>query len=196
MSSKLKLLITAVLALGALASFTSIASATLQTERGGAITSRSLGKVTFHSNLSDVKCLVTLRGTLSNARIAQTAGTSFGEITEVAIASCEGASGVAVLGLPWPTRYVNFTRTGLEFDIHNASWNLQEVFGGLECLYRGDPVATVALTEVGSERFTTGLVRSNETSVARGAGQSGFCPASGRLQATFGLEPQQTITHS
>jgi hypothetical protein len=184
-------LTTLLVALVAFAAMASTASAnTIQSRPAGSITSVSLGKLTFHSSISDVLCNVTLRGRLLTEAVSNTAETKIGEITAAEITSCEGAAGVTVLNLPWTMRLTaTYTGPTLSFKIVNASFNLEQVFGGLECLYQGNANASAEVIS-----SVTGLVTSAANSVPRAAGQSFFCPSEGKLVGRFNLEPRQTIS--
>lgn len=182
-------IIALVVALVAVAAMAGTASAnTIQSRPAGSITSASLGRLTFHSSLSNVICPVTMRGSLLTEAVSNTAGTRIGSISAVSIGTCEGASGVTVLSLPWnETLTASYTGTRVEFTINGASFLLHEVFGGLECLYSGNANASAAVSS-----SVTGLVTSAANAL-RNVGNA-FCPTEGNMQGTTTLEPHQTIS--
>jgi hypothetical protein len=197
MLKKAKLLLAAVVALVALAGLTSSASAVrLQTRNGGAITSVSLGRLTFEGSGLNVRCNVTLRGSLRTEAIEAVRGTSFGSITAGEVTSCEGGSAeISGETFPWSITYnTHSVAGGLEFTINGATF-LIEAFGS-GCQYRGSPTATLAWTRTAERTFTSGLIRSNATSVSLLRRLFGLfnCPSTGRLIGSFNLTPTQTIT--
>jgi hypothetical protein len=117
MFSRLKLLLTAAIALTALAATVSSAQATnsISITPGGNISSTNLGKLTFESSggFFNVACEITLRGTLSSGGlIVQIELLLMGAITEVSINNtreeagnprgCQGGIVIPpVLNLPW-----------------------------------------------------------------------------------------------
>src|SRR6185369_6481728 len=80
------------------------AAGEFQFSPGGTITGTSLGPVTFSVAGITITCPLTLRGTVTSARVPKVAGTSYGEVTSVSIGRCSGGT-AAVLGLPWPVVY-------------------------------------------------------------------------------------------
>lgn len=182
-------IITLVVALAAVAAMAGTASAnTIQSRPAGSITSVSLGKLTFHSSISDVRCNVTLRGSLLTEAVSNTSGTRIGSISGATITNCEGASEVTVLSLPWNMQLTaSYTGSAVQFTIVGASFLLHEVFGGLECLYRGNANASAAVSA-----SVTGLVTSAQNGLSNT--NSIFCPSEGRMVGTMTLEPHQTIS--
>jgi hypothetical protein len=188
MLHRIKLLLLAVVAIGAITASTASA-ATLNASPAGNITSASLGKVTFTGGAINIRCNLTMTGTLA-ARAAATAGTQIGEMSRVEWAACEGGNVRSVNNLPYRLTFNRLTASGIEFTVNSTNFTLSVTIFGIvvDCTYGGN---VPALVELISGR--TGLIRILTNTLNRTAGSSS-CPASGSMSGTFGLSPQQTIT--
>ena len=194
MSRSIKLLAIAALAVvaGALGAG-SAAAAEFQFSPGGTITGTSLGPVTFSGGGINITCNLTIRGTVTSARVVKVAGTSYGAINSVSISRCSGGT-AAVSGLPWPVVY-NAILGSLPNAVTGVSLTLQRArFSatfGVTCEYGGDVTSLLAVT--GTNPYTTTLYAVPSTSVPLVSG--GFlCPRSGSMSGTFALSPTQTVT--
>jgi hypothetical protein len=203
--SKLKLLFAAAVALVAFAALTASASAFRATiAAGGNISSASLGKITFGTSPT-IQCSLTLNGTLKTSA-ELTAGETLGSINEVRIAACSGGEVEEVLSLPWPVTVKSVpsglpdSATSLAVNLKRTAFLLSTFFNIVNCLYgeEGTRIAggTLGLTDTGTNRYTTGLLRADETVQLRKVSGSGSCPAEGGFRGTFGLSPTQSITVS
>jgi hypothetical protein len=186
----------AVVALAALAAATGTAAAAeFQFSPGGTITGTSLGPVTFSGSGITITCPLTLRGTVTSARVPKVAGTSYGEITSVTVGRCSGGS-VSVLGLPWPVVYnailgtLPNAVTGVSLTVNRTGFLFNAL--GLECLYGGSITSLLAVT--GSNPYTSGLYAIPPGSSAPFVRGSFFCPRTGSVSGTFGITPTQTVT--
>lgn len=199
--SKLKLLFAAAVALVAFAAVASSASAfTARVEAGGNITSVSLGKITFGSG-PEIECNLTMRGTLARS-VELTANATMGAINEVRWANCTGGTVERVLNLPWSltVNRINGTlpdsATGIYFNLVGTAFNLSTFFELVNCLYAGTARATLATNDTGTNTYTSGLIRADETVLLPFIRGSGLCPEEGGFAGTFRLEAQQSITVS
>lgn len=171
------------------------AAGEFQFSPGGTITGASLGAVTFSSNGITITCNLTLRGTVTSARVPKVAGTSYGEITSVSIGRCSGGTAV-VLNLPWPVTYNSILGslpervTGVSLTVSGTGFKLTTL--GLECLYGGSVTSLLAVT--GSNPYTTGLYAIPSGSSVPFVSGSPLCPRTGSMNGTFGISPQQTVT--
>jgi hypothetical protein len=164
MFSRLKLLLTAAVALTALAAAIDSAQATtlFSIVPGGNISATNLGKLSFESALATLACEVTVRGSLSSGGLTVLVELLLmGAITEVSINtqpdSAENPRGCRngtfippVLNLPWrivwrALKEVNLTSTGQLLgrttrakiiQIREAQFKV--VTGGVECLFQGN----------------------------------------------------------
>jgi hypothetical protein len=198
--SKVKLLFAAAIAIVAFAAVASSASAyRAAVSRAGAISSVSLGKITFGSG-PEVECNLTLNGTLASS-VELTAGTSMGAINEVRWANCTGGTVGGVLGLPWNLSVDSIggtlpnEATELYFDLRGSAFNLSVFFGIVNCLYAGDSSATLAVNDTGTNTYTSGLITADETIQLPFIRGSGACPEEGGFAGTFNLT-SQTLTVS
>lgn len=192
-----KWLLIAALALVALTAASSGASAaSFRISPGGAISSPSVGKLSFTGSGLTIACNVTLNGTLSNALLLKVAGTVFGAVTAVRIANCEGGNVSGVLNLNWPLKYNSILGTlpeavtGILFDIERASFNLSTFFELVNCLYEGTAGALLSVS--GRNPYTTGGIRALET-VRLPLHEGEGCPATGSMRGSFTITAQ-TIT--
>lgn len=199
------LLVGAAIALALAATSATAGAFRVTIDRGGPITAASLGPITFEGG-GTINCNVTLNGLLLGGPINVAAGEKIGEITEVRTASCSGGSIRAILvgtgASAWPVTINSVpgglpnSVTSIELLIRGASFNLL-VFGGfVECLYRGDVPASLALRATATPgKYTTGLLSllANTLSFVRG---SGLCPSSGSMRGTFSLSPARDATFS
>lgn len=162
---------------------------------GGTITGTSLGPVTFSGSGITITCPLTLRGTVTSARVPKVAGTSYGEVTSVSIGRCSGGT-AAVLGLPWPVVYnailgtLPNAVTGVSLTVNRTGFLLNAI--GIECLYGGSITTLLAVT--GTNPYTTGLYEIPAGSSAPFVRGSFFCPRTGSMTGTFGISPTQTVT--
>ncbi|MGN6188150.1 MAG: hypothetical protein ACTHOE_04575 [Conexibacter sp.] len=196
MSRSTRLLAVAALAIAAMAlAGGSAAAGEFQFRPGGAITGASLGPVTFSGNGITITCNLTLRGTVTSARVPKVAGTSYGEITSVTIGRCSGGT-ASVLGLPWPVVYNAILGTlpegvtGVSLTIQRTGFLLNTI--GLECLYGGSVTSLLGVT--GRNPYTTGLYAIPSGSSVPFVRGSFLCPRTGTMTGTFGLSPTQTVT--
>lgn len=221
MLSRLKLLLTAVIACAALALAVGGAQATnsFSISPGGNISSTSLGKLSFASSAATVQCEVTLRGTLSSGGlIVLIELLLMGAITEVSINNrreeegnprgCRNGTVIPpVLNLPWRIVFRTLREAGggtgqllglstraKLIQIRGTQFKL-ELFG-VQCLYEGNAGGDVAVTpQAGGEAhrtdFLTGLVRALEE-IRIPKHEGGFlCPESGNFRGNLTLTPTQ-----
>jgi len=191
--TRLLALVAAALAAAALGAG-SAAAAEFQFSPGGTITGTSLGPVTFSGGGINITCNLTIRGTVTSARVAKVAGTSYGAVNSVSIGRCSGGT-AAVSGLPWPVVYNSILGSlpnavsGVSLTLQRASFSA--TFSGITCHYGGDITSLLAVT--GSNPYTTTLYAVPGTSVPLTSG--GFlCPRTGSMSGTFALSPTQTVT--
>jgi hypothetical protein len=194
MSRRLSLataLAVAALAVGAAAAV----AGEFQFSPGGTITGTSLGAVTFSGSGITITCNLTIRGSVTSARVPKVAGTSYGEITSVSVGRCSGGS-ASVLGLPWPVVYNAILGTlpegvtGVSLTVQRTGFLLNAI--GLECLYGGSLTTLLAVT--GTNPYTSGLYAVPPGSSAPLVSGSFLCPRSGSMTGTFGISPTQTVT--
>jgi hypothetical protein len=197
-----KLFLTAAMALVALFAATGVASAANATvEPGGAISSVSLGKVSFSGSGITIRCNLTLNGSLARGPIELLRGRTLGSIREVLIRECEGGNVSAILNLPYTITIetilgtIPSAITGLLFTLPRAAFNLS-VFGGfVNCLYEGTQGALLGLTAVAGTRepwrYTTGLITTLASRLPLRSGSG--CPPEGTMNGTFSLT-RQTIS--
>lgn len=198
MHSKQRLLLAAAVALVMLAAVAGPASAFIATMvPGGAISSASVGKLTFGSSPT-IACNVTLNGSLNEEAFALRANESFGSIAEVRTANCSGGSVSGILNLPWDLSVnamlgtVPNEVTGMLFNLVGVSFEVT-ILGVVNCLYSGTGAALlgVTATRTAGNYTTAGIsVLPVELPFIRG---SGACPDSGGFRGSFGLAPAQTF---
>jgi hypothetical protein len=195
MLRSIRLALLVVVAVAAAAVGSGAAASEFQFSPGGAITGASLGPVTFSGSGITITCNLTLRGTVTSARVPKVAGTSYGEITSVTVGRCSGGTASA-LGLPWPVVYNAILGTlpegvtGVSLTLQRAGFLMNTI--GLECLYGGSVTSLLAVT--GTNPYTTGLYAvptGSSVPLVRG---SFLCPRSGSMSGTFGISPTQTVT--
>jgi hypothetical protein len=172
MFSRLKLLLTAAIALMALAAAVGSAQATnsFSITPGGNISSTSLGKLTFASSVANIACEVTMRGTLSSGGlIVLVELLLMGAITEVSIdnaaetaehpSGCKNGRVLApVLMLPWRVvfRALKSASGSIEnllgratraklIEIRETQFKLE--IAGIQCLFQGNAEGEIALIE-------------------------------------------------
>lgn len=196
MSRRFSLATAAAIAVVAFAAVSGTAAAgEFQFSPGGAITGASLGPVTFSGSGITITCNLTLRGTVTSARVPKVAGTSYGEITSVSVGRCTGGT-ASVLNLPWPVVYNSILGslpegvTGVSLTVQRAGFKLNSL--GLECLYGGSLTSLLAVT--GSNPYTTGLYAIPSGSSVPFVSGSPLCPRTGSMSGTFGISPTQTVT--
>jgi len=201
-----KLVLTAALALVALLSVTASAfaahNATIR--NAGEIATASSGKVTFRAGEISIECNLTLSGTLagtiSNLERPEERQ-SLGSIRGVAWRECAGGEVSSVLNTPWNILYTGETGampnsvTSVQFTIQNAQFLLSTFGGFVRCLYAGEAPVTMAATATRTAgTYTSGLIRTTESSFAKVSGA--LCPEAGRMTGSFNMTPVQTITVS
>lgn len=187
MLHRFKILLISALALSAL-STSAARGTTIEFSPGGAITSPSLGKLTFTGGSINWRCNFTLAGTLAASTTAA-AGNQIGAISRVEVASCEGLTLRSINNLPYPLLYGRLVAEGLEFAISrwNMTWSVT-IFGIVQdCTYEGSIPVLLTITAT-----RTGLYTILTNSLRKTAGGSS-CPASGSFSGSFGLT-QQTVT--
>ena len=196
MSRSTRLLAVAVAVIAAMAVGSGMAAAAeFQFSPGGTITGTSLGPVTFSGGGITITCPLTLRGTVTSARVPKVSGTSYGEITSVTIGRCSGGT-ASVLNLPWPITYnailgtLPNAVTGVALTASRLGFQLSAI--GITCLYGGSVATLLAVT--GMNPYTTGLYAVPAGSSAPFVSGSFLCPRSGTMTGTFGITPQQTVT--
>jgi len=196
MSGSTRLLALAAVAAAAMALGGGTAAAgEFQFSPGGTISGTSLGPVTFSSNGIAITCNLTIRGTVTSARVPKVAGTSYGEITSVSVGRCSGGT-ASVLGLPWPVVYnailgaLPEAVTGVSLTIQRTGFLLNTI--GLECLYGGSVTSLLAVT--GTNPYTSGLYAIPSGSSVPFVRGSFLCPRTGSMTGTFGISPTQTVT--
>lgn len=154
------------------------------------------------AGLITVVCPLTLRGDFDTGPISVARGRQFGTLTDSPPSSCRGGS-VDVMfypGSPWsmtvntPLGTPPRANTGLLLDVIGATFRLDVRILGIPtiCYYAGTPGALIGW--LGPNPYTAGssvTVLSNALSSTVGATR---CPATIRLNGTFSLSPQQTIT--
>lgn len=188
MSSKLTSLVAVIGALAVLAAGAGIASAaTISFSPAGSISMESLGRTTFTGGAIRMECALRFRGALTRGAISTAAGTRFGELSGLEIASCAGGSITGILNLPWSWTMTRLTESGLSFVINNFSIQLTVIIFGIPvvCLYSGNLPALLSLIA-----GNTGLVATLTNSLAKFSG-SAACPSTISLSSLFVFEPQQ-----
>jgi hypothetical protein len=223
MFSRLKLLLTAAIALTALATAIGSAQATnsISITPGGNISSTTLGKLTFESSVANIACEITMRGTLSSGGlIVLIELLLMGAITEVSIngsaeeagnpRGCKNVAVRGVLNLPWRIVFRKLKEAGGGTGnllgratrakiIQIREWQWKLTVAGVECLYKGDVQGIMETVErAGGEAqhtsYTTGLIRADETITIPKFEGSIFCSSNGRFRGTLNFLPTQTIT--
>ncbi len=169
----------------------------LSIESAGRITAASSGKIAF-GTFPQVRCELTLAGTLERGPIEDFAGQQFGEVTEVRIGRCEGGEITAALGLPWRLTVNRLlgtlpeSATGALFEIVGAALDFSD--SGLSCLYGGTADTLMSLTRGGrTGSYTSGTMTAQREPALSLRSGSGLCPSSGSFAGTFTLSPAQTI---
>lgn len=152
----------------------------------------SLGAVTFHTAISDVTCHITLQSTFVDWHELPIEGRRAGAITRAASSECAGATGVTFLSLPWEMVELRTlgtlpNLTGILVTIRSFSVNLEEVFGGLQCLYVGNQGLLIPIVELGNGEHSFGLAVLLGNTL-RNSGNI-FCPSEMRPRGTFDTTP-------
>jgi hypothetical protein len=92
--------------------------------------------VTFNGVFGDIRCSVTLEGSLHSRTIAKVAGNLIGYITSAVLGRCEeGRATILRETLPWHARYLSFAGTlpsitSIRINVIGASFRIQEPFAG------------------------------------------------------------------
>ena len=205
MLKKTKLAVALVVALSAMGIAASSASAITASVSPAGTQNVTSSAVTFGGSGISIICELTLRTSLLGGPITVARGAQIGEVTEVRWANCSGGTVERVLSLNWrltigdtlPTVASLTTRnaTGILLIIQGASFNLSAFGGFVNCLYRGNPGALMALTHTARESTTytgSSLVALSEIRLPFVSG-SGLCPRTGTFSGTFSIATQ-TIT--
>ena len=201
--SKLKLLFATTVALVAFAALTSSAGAfRAEIRNGGSISAVSLGKITF-GNGPTIQCSLTLNGTLATSATIS-AGSRMGAISEVAISACSGGEIEEVLNTPWNITIKSIPSglpdsvTSLSLNFRGLAFLINPFFGIPNCLYAEEGTRVLGgilgLTDTGTNTYTSGLIRLDETIQIRWFTGSVGCPSEGSFRGTFRLNPTQSIT--
>lgn len=186
MSFRLKLLVAVAVIVASLSVAGAASADTIQFRPGGAITSASLGRATFETEVSSVICPLTLRGRLRTEAVSNTAGTNIGEIAGVSTGECSGASGINILGLSWQLLLgAAFVGNVVSVHITHFEFEVLEAFGGLNCLYSGTANMSIATSS-----GVTGLLTSEGNNIPKGIISSIFCPSATRIHMTLGFTTQ------
>jgi hypothetical protein len=207
MLRKSKLLITAATALATLAAAAAVAQAVQSASigPGGAISSASLGKLTFGTSPA-VRCELTLKGTLSSFLTILSESVRLGAITEVSInnGACEGGRIERALSLPWTVAAGDLYGAAFEdiegpeprykkINITGASFLIEALSGFVNCLYEGVSEGFLELIQTSARHFRTGLIRADETVSLRFVRGSELCPRTAISKGNFGLTPTQSM---
>lgn len=191
MSSKIKLLFVALVALCALTVSVGTASASrgLTLRPGGAITATSNGKLTLQGGGLNVECDVSLSGSLATS-ITKGIGNSVGSLSSGSATACNlGVTVVILFPSAWALTYNGFTGTlpsitGVRFIVRNAQF-LLTIPGVGACLFAGDVPAILNSSGGSASSITV-----DTNSVPLRTTLSGICPAAGRLVGGFRIATQ------
>ena len=203
MTNRIKLAFAAAIALIAL-SATGASAAEFSVANGGAVNATSSGKTTFTAGEATIACNLTLGLELSRGPIVKTAGNSVGRVRTVTWRECEGGEVGAVLALPWDLQYSSITGTlpegvtSVKMTIVNAKFSFRLFFGLVNCLYEGPAgsILSTSLVRGTTNRYTSGALRSDETSTQRYISGPEACPRTGSMRGSFNLSAVQTITRT
>jgi hypothetical protein len=171
----------------------------------GSIAAPSTGQLTFTGGSISIRCNLTLNGSLLRGPIRTESTSQLGEITEVNIAreTCEGGRIAGVLNVPWTMTLTQTlgtapnALTGLLFTIHDLQFLVDALGGFVNCLYRGNAGALLALSAIARtspQQYRTGNITALNSSLSLASGGFG-CPSSGSMAGTFSITAQ-TITVS
>lgn len=206
MMSKPKLLLAATVVVVVLTALTASAGAfRAEIRNGGNISAPSLGKITFGNGSPTIQCSLTLNGTLATSATIS-ANSQLGAISEVSISACSGGSVEETLNKSWEL-VIKSIPSGLPDSARELGLSLRrvafelETFGGfVNCLYaeegRRIAGAILALTDTGTNTYTSGLLRVDETIQLRKFRGTFGCPDEGFFRGTFRLNSTQSITVS
>jgi hypothetical protein len=167
---------------------------------GGAIATTTSAALTFSDPTAvlNVQCLVELTGEFLNGPIGLLPPARITYIDSVDVTSCSGGS-------------VTMSATGLDVEgsllgvpdnmsqlpvVLDASYEVTYAVFGLRfrCRYTGDVILDMALTDTGTNSYTTGALRSRGNAVPFLSGSSGGCLASTKFNGSFGApSPAQTM---
>ena len=160
-----KLAITGALALAAILAVAGTASARYNATvaNGGAISAVSSGEVTFTASSIDIECALTLRGDLgtSVSNVLSASEQNMGNIDSVNWNNCDGGDVRQTLGTPWNLNYKGVEGTlpnevtAVRFAVDNAEFQLATFFNLVNCLYRGDANATMAVASTRTANVDT-----------------------------------------
>lgn len=127
--------------------------------------------VTFRGAFGNIRCPVTLEGSLHSRTIAKVAGSLIGYITAAALGACEsGSATILTATLPWHVRYASFTGTlpniaTIRINVINASFQVREP--AFTCLARSteaSPAVGTFTREAGGALTTAAISGSVPTS--------------------------------
>jgi hypothetical protein len=188
MFKKISIALVVAAASAAIAAATASAT-TIAFSPGGSITAASLGKITFTGGATNIRCNLTLSGSLTRSASASE-GTSIGSITSIESASCEGARIRSINNLPYELVFNRLVAEGLELGLRELNYSVSVTIFGIvqDCTYGGTLPLLMQISA-----GVTGLLRILTNSLPKTAG-GGSCAASVSWSGTFGLEPQQTVT--
>jgi hypothetical protein len=161
----------------------------------GAITATSTSPTTLNAGELNVRCNLTLQGTL-NEETATRSGTSIGSISRATAGSCEGGErpSVTFLSLSWRWTYSSFSgtqpeaMTGLLATLNSVGVRISA--GRLTCLYSGNVGARFALTEHNPYLVGTLSTLANSLSLVSGEG----CARTGSITGSYRLSSTEYIS--
>ncbi len=199
--SKLRLLLAAVTAIVAFATYATPASAdTAEIDPGGRMDLVSVGRITFGIGVT-VACNLTLSGSLATSANVWI-GAIIGSVTATRFANCSGGSISSMNDLPWPIR---LNEIWPYFGLNDILWLGLDlpgldvtfsVFGGfVNCRYEGTGRAILELVDTGTNTYNVADFILDESTWLPRIGGSGLCPGETNLAGTlrFGLGYNQRL---
>lgn len=201
MSSKIKMLVAAAVALVA---FAAASSSALGATIAQSPTTNSLvsnGKLTFSNEKATIECNVTLN-TSDTASVTKVTGASLGTVTGVSWANCVGGNVRAVLNTPWTIEYNSIAGTlpeavtSANLTLKRTQFQFSLFFGLVNCLYEGDAPSILTLNHRTGGTYTAGSLRADETANQRYVSGPTECPATGHMTGTFNFSSTETITRT
>lgn len=162
------------------------------------------GSITFTTAIATARCPLTLDGTLDAGPTSFAAGSQFGTITRATIGTCTGGPTAALVGGGWPLTVAAVpaglpdNATQLTAEIAGFSFQTTMTVLGINvvCLFQGPLDATIALTDTGTNTYSTSSVTLLSSPAIPKFSGAGSCPTRGTFAGTLSLSPIQTMTVS
>jgi hypothetical protein len=195
MSNAFKRLLIGVVAVAVIAAMAvSAGAATIRISPGGSITATSLGQVTFAGSSINLRCNLTLRGTLATSASASV-GTRIGDISRIEVLRCEGGTIRSINRLPYEHTFNGLVElaersAGIATIWSGTNFTLSVTILGIvvDCTYSGNILPLIHLA--GGRTELVGIA----AHLVKTAESGSSCPRDlTAVTGTFELRPQQTV---